>query len=94
MFGMTYDAPRPKIIDAIVLDATNQEHGDLNISKHGECQGESSKLPNLSKEASKFFKLLEDAQQKLHPNCENFTKLSSIVKLFQIKYLLGLSDKQ
>ena len=93
MFGMIYHTTGPKIMDTLTQDAINQEHDDSTISKYGDFEGEPSKLPNLGKEVSKFFKLLEYAQQKLYPKCENFTKSSFIVKLLQIKCLFGLSDK-
>lgn len=34
-----------------------------------------------------------DAEQKLYPYRKNFTKLSCLIKLFQLKVLNNLSDK-
>ncbi|KAH0650428.1 hypothetical protein KY284_030340 [Solanum tuberosum] len=48
---------------------------------------------DASEPTSKIFKLLEDASQQLYSGCDTFSKLSLIVKLFQIKCLHGLSDK-
>ncbi|XP_019245219.1 PREDICTED: uncharacterized protein LOC109225081 [Nicotiana attenuata] len=46
----------------------------------------------LSEEAKKFFKLLEEGKQELYPGCENFSKLSFIIRLYLLKSLHGLSD--
>jgi hypothetical protein len=43
--------------------------------------------------ANKFYRLLRDAEQKLYPNCKTLTKLSFVVRLFQMKCLYGWSDK-
>ncbi|RVW32350.1 hypothetical protein CK203_087511 [Vitis vinifera] len=40
-----------------------------------------------------FETLLEDAQKPLHPGCRNFTKLSALVKLYNLKARYGWSDK-
>ncbi|KAK9290896.1 hypothetical protein L1049_009075 [Liquidambar formosana] len=43
--------------------------------------------------ASKFFRLLRDVEQKLYPGCKKLTKLSFVVRLFQLKCLYGWSNK-
>ncbi|WVZ83514.1 hypothetical protein U9M48_030656, partial [Paspalum notatum var. saurae] len=43
--------------------------------------------------AKAFFDLLKDAKKDLYPGCEEATKLSFIVRLYQIKCLHGLSNK-
>ncbi|RVX18397.1 hypothetical protein CK203_006331 [Vitis vinifera] len=40
-----------------------------------------------------FETLLEDAQKPLYPGCKNFTKLSALVKLYNLKARYGWSDK-
>ncbi|KAL6347440.1 hypothetical protein AAG906_025155 [Vitis piasezkii] len=40
-----------------------------------------------------FERLLEDAEKPLYPNCKNFTKLSALVKLYNLKGRYGWSDK-
>ena len=40
-----------------------------------------------------FETLLEDAQKILNPGCTNFTKLSTLVKLYNLKARYGWSDK-
>ncbi|XP_058208168.1 uncharacterized protein LOC131321181 [Rhododendron vialii] len=44
------------------------------------------------KETKKFFKLLEDAQRELYPNCKTFTALSFTTHLLHIKVLGGWTD--
>ena len=43
--------------------------------------------------AKRFYRLIRDAETKLYPGCENFSKLSFIVKLLHIKSLGGWSNK-
>ncbi|XP_077237162.1 uncharacterized protein LOC143878814 [Tasmannia lanceolata] len=50
----------------------------------------STEGPDLN--SQRFFKLLEDAEQKLYPGSK-FTKLSFLVRLFHIKCLNGWSNK-
>ncbi|WKA10901.1 hypothetical protein VitviT2T_028448 [Vitis vinifera] len=40
-----------------------------------------------------FEMLLEDAEKPLYPDCKNFTKLSALVKLYNLKGRYGWSDK-
>ncbi|RVW75827.1 hypothetical protein CK203_055115 [Vitis vinifera] len=40
-----------------------------------------------------FERLLEDAEKPLYPNCKNFTKLSALVKLYNLKGRYGWYDK-
>ncbi|XP_058106342.1 uncharacterized protein LOC131249554 [Magnolia sinica] len=47
--------------------------------------------PNL--EAERFFRLLQDAEQALYPGCKKFTKLSFVVRMYQLKCLNGWSNK-
>ncbi|GLT40744.1 hypothetical protein SLA2020_148570 [Shorea laevis] len=56
-----------------------------------ECVGSSVSNPN--KEAVDFYRLLGEAEQELYPNCPNFSRLSFIAELMNIKCLYGLSCK-
>jgi len=47
----------------------------------------------MNEKKSNFYKLLEDVEQELYPGCKNFSKLSFIVQLLNIKCLFGLSAK-
>ena len=40
-----------------------------------------------------FERLLENAEKPLYPSCKNFTKLSALVKLYNLKGRYGWSDK-
>lgn len=56
-----------------------------------EPSGSSPNTPN--KEANTFFRLLGYVEQELYPGCENYSKLSFLVKLFHMKCLNGWSNK-
>ena len=47
-------------------------------------------VPN--EHAKKFFKLLKEAEKELYPGCKEATKISFIVRLFQIKCMFSLSN--
>ena len=53
--------------------------------------GNSSSGPN--EEAKAFLKLIEDAGQPLYLGCEEFSKLSFIVEMYNLKCLYGVSDR-
>jgi len=53
----------------------------------------SSKYNTKNEKTFKFYKLLEDVEQELYPGCRNFSKLSFIVQLLNIKCPFGLSVK-
>jgi hypothetical protein len=57
---------------------------------HGDIIGSNNEEPN--DRAKNFFKLLEEAQKELYPGCKEATKVSFIVRLFQIKCMYGLSN--
>ena len=40
-----------------------------------------------------FERLLEDAERPLYPSCKNFTKLSALIKLYNLKARYGWYDK-
>ncbi|KAK9289837.1 hypothetical protein L1049_007997 [Liquidambar formosana] len=48
---------------------------------------------NYTSDPKLFEKLLEDADKPLYPDCKKFTKLSSLVKLYNLKGRYGWSDK-
>ncbi|MED6135910.1 hypothetical protein PIB30_118014 [Stylosanthes scabra] len=57
---------------------------------HGASPSHEFEEPN--EDAKGFYRLLKDAEQKLYPGCDKFTKLSCVVRLFQMKCLNGWSD--
>jgi hypothetical protein len=63
---------------------------------HDECAGDTSgdgmkQEPNASAKA--FYELLEEGKTALYPGCEDVTKLSFIVKLYQIKCVPGMTNR-
>jgi hypothetical protein len=57
---------------------------------HGEITGTNNE--QLNERAKAFFKLLKEAEKELYPGCKEATKISFIVRLFQIKCMFGLSN--
>jgi len=53
----------------------------------------SSKYNTMNEKTFKFYKLLDDVEQELYTGCRNFSKLSFIIQLLNIKCLFGLSTK-
>ncbi|XP_057447269.1 uncharacterized protein LOC130739062 [Lotus japonicus] len=45
-----------------------------------------------NKDAKRFYGLLKDAEEKLYPGCQKFSKLSFIMRLFQMKCVYGWSN--
>ncbi|KAG8382724.1 hypothetical protein BUALT_Bualt05G0107100 [Buddleja alternifolia] len=62
-----------------------------NAWREEEAMGNENAVPKW--ESDKFMRLLADADKKLYPGCENFTKLSFIVTLMHIKILSRWSNK-
>ena len=48
---------------------------------------------NFDNDPNEFVNLLEDAEKPLYPGCTKFTKLSALVKLYNLKAKYGYSDK-
>uniref|UniRef100_A0A453MN89 Uncharacterized protein n=4 Tax=Aegilops tauschii subsp. strangulata TaxID=200361 RepID=A0A453MN89_AEGTS len=65
-------------------------HDDGNIPE-GSAEGRSNEEAGGCAKA--FFALLKDAEKELYPGCKELTKLSFIVRLYQIKCLFGLSNR-
>lgn len=61
------------------VSTNNHDFDDTNESRQEE--------PNT--EAKIFYRLLKDAEQKLYPDCEKYSKLSFVVRLFQMKCMHG-----
>ncbi|KAG8367592.1 hypothetical protein BUALT_Bualt16G0088400 [Buddleja alternifolia] len=62
-----------------------------NAWREEEAMGNENAVPKW--ESDKFMRLLADADKKLYPGCENFTKLSFIVTLMHIKILSRWNNK-
>jgi hypothetical protein len=57
---------------------------------HGEITGANNEQPN--EHAKTFFKLLKETEKELYLGCKEATKISFIVRLFQIKCMFDLSN--
>lgn len=49
-------------------------------------------VDDVEENAKRFYKLIEDVEQPLYPGCEKHTKLSFIVRMFNIKCMGGWSN--
>jgi len=65
---------------------TNNWIGKEESNRHGYDEE-----PN--EDASKFYRLLHDAEKELYPGCRKYSKLSFIMKLFHLKSLGSWSNK-
>jgi hypothetical protein len=57
---------------------------------HGHITGANNEQPN--EHAKAFFKLLKGLEKELYPGCKEATKVSFVVRLFQIKCMFCLSN--
>ena len=69
------------LVRSLIRGAIHGEIIDIDDNEH----------PN--EHAKIFFKLLQEAEKKLYLGCEDATKVSFIVELFQVKCLYGISNK-
>ncbi|XP_020262530.1 uncharacterized protein LOC109838504 [Asparagus officinalis] len=77
MDGLLHDVFR----DVAEESPVNQED---DLSDHEE---------RLTKEAKKFYKLVDEGKQQLFPGCKTFSKLSFIIRLYLHKCIHGLSNE-
>ncbi|OIT08864.1 hypothetical protein A4A49_63939, partial [Nicotiana attenuata] len=63
-----------------------------NITHDPSDESAESRYEEPNAEAKSFYRLLKDAEQKLYPDCEKFSKLSFVMRLFQMKCLHGWSN--
>ncbi|XP_021751073.1 uncharacterized protein LOC110716747 [Chenopodium quinoa] len=85
IFRMIHDRFSPGVSNDEIDDMWDEEQ-----------QGSEFDFPRFTKhtnEANMFENLIRDAQQTLYPGCDKFSKLSFILKLFQIKCMDGMTNK-
>ncbi|XP_016471415.2 uncharacterized protein LOC107793551 [Nicotiana tabacum] len=63
-----------------------------NITHDQSDESAESRYEEPNAEAKSFYRLLKDAEQKLYPDCEKFSKLSFVMRLFQMKCLHSWSN--
>jgi hypothetical protein len=80
--------------DPQIFDMLYQRHRSINANSEEVFEDPMSsnidEEPN--KEAKRFYGLVKDAEQELYPGCKKFSKLSFIIRLFQMKCLYGWSN--
>ncbi|KAK0606488.1 hypothetical protein LWI29_038300 [Acer saccharum] len=76
-------------------ESDSAESEKMNVEQCDDMHGliEESFPQDPNRDAEKFYKLLEEAEQPLYSNCEKYSNLSFIVKLMHIKCINGWSDK-
>ena len=70
-------------IDDLLHDTFRDVSGDLELEGLKE---------ELSKDAKKLHKLLNEGKQELYSWCKNFSKLNFTIRLFLFKCIHGLSN--
>ena len=89
-------APHDSGVDNEEGGAPSEDDEASNLIKsliRGEIRGEIIDENEPNEEAKIFFKLLQEAKKELYPGCEDGTKISFIVELFQVKCMYGISNK-
>jgi hypothetical protein len=76
---------------AVTRDDASCANNLMSALIRGANSGNTDKEPNES--AKKFFELLKEAQQELYPGCSNLTKVSFMVRLFELKCMGGWSNE-
>lgn len=71
-------------IDGLLHDTFWNIEGETS---HGEGERE-----DLSEDAKRFLKLMDEGKKELYPGCENFIMLSFIIRVYLLKFLHGLSN--
>ncbi|XP_020262677.1 uncharacterized protein LOC109838663 [Asparagus officinalis] len=67
--------------------------GTIEEFPDNEEEGIKEGTEELSDDAKKFYKLVEEGQQELFPGCKTFSKLSFIIRLYLHKCIHGLSNE-
>lgn len=89
-----YGADHERSDDAQTFNMLYDMHQSFNANRENvfdhPTSSNSNEEPN--KEAKRFYGLVKDAEQTLYPGCKKFSKLSFIIRLFQMKCLYGWSN--
>ncbi|XP_020249217.1 uncharacterized protein LOC109826604 [Asparagus officinalis] len=67
--------------------------GTLEEFSDNDEEGIKEDTEELTEDAKKFYKLVEEGQQELFPGCKTFSKLSFIIRLYLHKCIHGLSNE-
>ncbi|XP_074350584.1 uncharacterized protein LOC141689948 [Apium graveolens] len=63
-----------------------------NVYRTGNDTGEHGVRKGMNADARKFYRLVNEGRQPLYPESKNFTRLSFIVRLYQLKCIHGFSE--
>ncbi|KAL4565709.1 hypothetical protein LXL04_029812 [Taraxacum kok-saghyz] len=97
--GEQYDPPLPYIVDEYFdMDTSYVVDSMDDTTKKPTDAAETEELVQAAKELfmddpTKFREMLEDAEKPLYEGCPDFTKLSAIIQLLNLKSKYGVSDK-
>ncbi|XP_019267397.1 PREDICTED: uncharacterized protein LOC109244716 [Nicotiana attenuata] len=78
--------------DASTFEMLHDLYRGIPTDSHEFDENNESSCEDPNAEAKIFYRLLKDAEQKLYPDCEKFSKLSFVMRLFQMKCLHGWSN--
>ena len=85
--------------DSSSNDETSNSYDDIDGLLHDTFRNiednvdhEGGVREGLSEEAKKFFRLVEEGKKELYPGCENFSKLSFVIRLYLLKTMHRLSN--
>ncbi|XP_020254118.1 uncharacterized protein LOC109831193 [Asparagus officinalis] len=67
--------------------------GTIEEFSDNDEEGIKEDTEELTEDAKKFYKLVEEGQQELFPGCKTFSKLSFIIRLYLHKCIHGLSNE-
>ncbi|KAL5856934.1 hypothetical protein ACOSQ3_004392 [Xanthoceras sorbifolium] len=77
---------------------SNSDDDEFDMMNEEQCDNmhdliEESFPQEPNRDADKFYKLLDEAEQPLYPICKKYSNLAFIVKLIHLKCINGWSDK-
>ncbi|XP_070029792.1 uncharacterized protein [Nicotiana sylvestris] len=78
--------------DARTFEMLHDMYRGVPSNNHEFDETIESRYEEPNTEAKTFYRLLKDAEQKLYPDCEKFSKLSFVMRLFQMKCLHSWSN--
>ncbi|XP_070029676.1 uncharacterized protein [Nicotiana sylvestris] len=78
--------------DASTFEMLHDLYRGIPSHSHEFDKNSESSSEESNTEDKIFYRLLKDAEQKLYPDCEKFSKLSFVMRLFQMKCLHGWSN--
>lgn len=86
------DVPNPGNATTFSFDNTDFE-SEIPTDAPETIEMVNATVENFEENPEKFHELLLDAEKPLYEGCPDFTKLSAIVQLFNLKGKYGVSDK-